>query len=252
MTEEQVTSTTLSTEEEIHLAYEGNATAEQYVAQRFESELHSLLHERQVESVNHWLHTQRECDALEIAPGPGRVTRDVRWTGSLTCLEFNEGMIDEGRRTCRSNVRWVHGNAFDLPFSELFDYVYTFRFVRHFHRDDRARLYEQIRGVLRPGGLLTLDAVNAVVSRPLREANPDGFPVYDKLYQSEEELREELLEEGFEVVELQPVQRWYWAQYRAQVLLGPRSRLLCRAAIRMLEHLRPGPALEWIVTCRRA
>jgi SAM-dependent methyltransferase len=246
-----MTSKTLSTEDEIGLAYEGNATAANYVAQRFRSEVHALLHEHQVATVNRWLSQLTECNALEIAPGPGRVTRDIRWTNSLTCLEFNDGMIEEGKRNCRNDVRWVRGNAFELPFSEQFDYVFSFRFVRHFHRDDRARLYEQIRGVLRPGGMFTLDAVNAVVSRPLREANPEAYPVYDKLYEGEWELRTELRKEGLEVVELKPVQRWYSAQYRAQVVLGPRSRLLCRAAIRTLERLRRGPALEWIVTCRR-
>jgi ubiquinone/menaquinone biosynthesis C-methylase UbiE len=242
----------LASETEIQESYQGPATASAYVENRFASELMRLLHERQVRSVNRVMEEKRPGKSLEIAPGPGRITRDVCASGELVCLEFNEGMIAEGRRCCREEVRWVQGNAFELPLENEFDFVYSFRFVRHFHREDRNRLYAQIRKVLRPGGLLVLDAVNESVSRPLREANPEAYPIYDKLYAGEAELRSELEAAGFEVMDVVPVQRWFNLQYRAQVLLGPRSRWMCRAAIRLLERapVKKNRNLEWIVTCR--
>src|SRR5262249_4547749 len=132
-----------------------------------------------------------------------------------------------------------------------FDLVYSFRFLRHFRRDDRNRLYAEIQRVLRPGGYFLMDAVNERVSRPLREANPEDYPIYDVLY-TEEELRRELTTAGLEPVELRPVQKFYRWQYRSQVLLGPRANWLNRLVIRGLEHLPAGHGLEWIVTCRRA
>ena len=96
-----------------------------------------------------------------------------------------------------------------------------------------------------------MDAVNAQVSAPLRAADPASYPIYDKLYENEAELKAELADAGFELLRAEPVQRWFPLQYRLQILLGPRSPFLCRAAIRGLEKLRRGPALEWIVTCRR-
>jgi ubiquinone/menaquinone biosynthesis C-methylase UbiE len=243
---------TLSTESEIQQSYRDPAAAEAYVGRRFASELMALLHERQVEAVNRVLRETSPKATLEIAPGPGRITRDVAAAGSLVCLEYNEAMIAEGRRACGDHVRWVQGNAFELPFAEgEFDFAYSFRFIRHFHREDRDRLYAQIRRVLQPGGWLVVDAVNAAVSAPLREADPDSYPIYDKLYRDENELRTELADAGFEVVRLEPVQRWFTLQAKAQNLLGPRSSLLCRAAIRGLERLPVKKNLEWIVTCRR-
>jgi ubiquinone/menaquinone biosynthesis C-methylase UbiE len=241
----------LATELEIQQSYRDPVTAERYVANRFANELMRLLHERQVGVVQRMMRDADPRQSLEVAPGPGRITRDVRPAGGLVCLEFNEGMIAEGRRVCRESVRWVQGNAFHLPFAAgEFDFLYSFRFVRHFHRADRDRLYAEIRRVLRPGGWLVLDAVNARVSEPLRRANPGAYPIYDKLYRGEAELREELAAAGFEVVRLEPVQRWFSLQYRAQLLLGPRSPWLCRRVIGTLERLRRGPALEWIVTAR--
>jgi SAM-dependent methyltransferase len=244
--------TQIDTERGVQSAYSGCDKAAQYVQQRFVAPLMELLHVRQVGAVQRVMEEVRPRRTLEVAPGPGRLTRDVRPSGELVCLEYNEGMIAEGRAACDPSVQWVQGNAFELPFGEEFDFLYTFRFVRHFHREDRNRLYAQFRKVLRPGGWLTFDAVNAVVSEPLRKASPESYPIYDKLYRSQDELRKELEDEGFEVARIEPVQRWFSLQSRAQVLVGPRSERLCRWIVRGLESLRRGPALEWIVTCRRA
>ena len=240
----------LATESELMAAYDDDKVAEKYVEHRFDNELNRLLHDRQVRTVNRWIQRTSPRNLLEIAPGPGRLTRDIRCCGKLTCLEYNEAMIRQGKRACSKDVKWIRGNAFDLPFEDSFDFVYTIRFIRHFHLEDRDRLYEQIRRVLRGGGIFIFDAVNETVSAPLRRRDPASFPIYDKLYRSESELRIELQAAGFETVEITPVQRWIYVQYPAQVLLGPRSRWLCRGVIRTFERLRRGPALEWIVTCR--
>ncbi len=241
----------LSTERELQEAYRGEAVAARYVAARFQSELHRLLHERQVAAVQRSLDRIGRGAALEIAPGPGRVTRDVRPTGSLVCLEFNEGMIEQGRGACPPSVRWVRGNAFELPFGAEFDLAYSFRFVRHFLLEDRRRLYGQVRRVLRPGGEFVFDAVNERFSRPLREARPEEYPIYDELY-CEDALRSELAEAGFADVRLESVQKWHRLQGQSDVLVGPRSARLNRAIVRGLEALPRRIGLEWIVTCRRA
>jgi SAM-dependent methyltransferase len=247
-----MTSNQIDSPEGIRNAYEGRDTAQKYVAERFVSELTRLQHERQVAAINRAFQLRKAQDVLEIACGPGRLTRDVRLPSHLSCLEYNAGMLEEARQNCPAAIRWIRGDAFSMPFESQFDLVYTFRFIRHFRLPDRRRLYDQVHRALRPDGWLVMDAVNAVVSGPVRAANPADYPVYDKLYDRLDDLRGELAESGFELVTAEPVLTWYPAQFRAQVLLGPRSSWLCRTAIRMLEKLRSGPALEWIVTCRRA
>lgn len=241
---------TLSTSHEIQRAYEGNEMASTYVGHRFVSELHRLLHDRQVGLVQRIIDRVRPRRTLEIAPGPGRVTREVRPSGRLVCVEFNAGMIDRGR-AATAGATWVRGDGFRLPISGDFDLAYSFRFVRHFHRADRDRLYAEIRKVLKPGAWFVMDAVNERVSRPLREACPDEYPIYDKLYR-EEELRDELTAAGLEPVDVQPVQKCFVWQYRSQVLVGPRSSRMNRMLIRGLERLSRQEGMEWIVTCRRA
>jgi ubiquinone/menaquinone biosynthesis C-methylase UbiE len=168
----------------------------------------------------------------------------------LACLEYSEAMIDVGREVCAGTATWLRADAFILPFGESFDLVYSFRLLRHFRRPDRDRLYAEIRRVLRPGGFFLMDAVNERLSRPLREAHPAQYLIYDKLYRPYE-LRTELGTAGFDTVRLEPVQKCYRWQYASQVLLGPRANLLNRLVIRGLERLPRPDGLEWIVTCRR-
>jgi SAM-dependent methyltransferase len=242
----------LTTERELGEAYRSPAVAAEYVEQRFRSALYRLLHDRQVAAVQQAIAEQRPGRILEIASGPGRLTRDIRPSGSLTCVEINEGMIAEGRAACNGRVQWVRGNAFQLPFLDgEIDLVYSFRFVRHFQRADRDRLYAEIRRVLRPGGVFMMDAVNERISKPLRDASPEEYPIYDELYRPEK-LRAEMSAAGLPVVRLGPVQKWFGWQNRSQVILGPRAKWLNRLVIHALERLPARDGLEWIVTCRRA
>jgi len=239
----------LATEPEIKKAYEDETTAATYVERRFVSELYRLLHERQVGAVQQAIGVVRPKWVLEIAPGPGRITRDVRSTARVVCLEYNKSMIRHGRLTSASQAEWVRGNAFHLPFERRFDLVYSFRFIRHFHREDRERLYTEIKRVLKPGGLFLMDAVNERCSRPLREAHPEEYPIYDVLYRRDH-LLEELTQAQLVPISLLPVQKFHRWQSRSQILLGPRSSWLNRLAIRGLERLPRREGLEWVVTCR--
>ncbi|MCH8147029.1 MAG: hypothetical protein IH987_03425, partial [Planctomycetes bacterium] len=67
----------LATELEIQESYQDRAVAERYVAKRFANELMGMLHERQVAAVDRVMRAEGPGRTLEVAPGPGRWTRDV-------------------------------------------------------------------------------------------------------------------------------------------------------------------------------
>ncbi len=239
---------------EIRDAYRSTTVAEGYVQERFREPLGALLHDRQVSAVAGVIAEHEPGRILEIAPGPARLTRDVasRVNRRWTILDASAQMLGEARRRLDNDPAWqlVQGDAFALPVAGPFDLVYSFRFVRHFEIAERQRIYREVVRVLRPGGLFVFDAVNEIVSAPMRAAKPQEYAHYDALLDPEQ-LRRELKAAGLDVVSLAGVQHRYPVLQQIQNLVSPRSRWLARRAMAVVDAAPGGSPLEWIVVCRR-
>jgi SAM-dependent methyltransferase len=247
---------TIQGREGIRDAYRDEQVARQYVQSRFREPLGALLHRRQVEHLGDVMRRVRPAAVLEIAPGPARVTVDIAAVlpNPAVLVDASAQMLAEARSSLRAagHGRWhrlVQADAFALPLAQCFDLVYTFRLIRHFDDRDRQRLYRQIARVLRPGGVLVFDAVNAEVAEDVR-AKSDGCHHYDALLTAAQ-LSRELEEAGFRSITLTGVQHHYPLLYRLQVLIAPRSRRLAAAGMRLVDRFPAGAPLEWIVTCER-
>ena len=83
----------LASESEIQRAYENPQAAAEYVEKRFASELFRLLHDRQVRAIRNVISRTRPQQVLEVAPGPGRITREMAPDVELTCLEYNPRLL---------------------------------------------------------------------------------------------------------------------------------------------------------------
>lgn len=242
--------------DEIRAAYRDARVAEEYVDRRFREPLGALLHARQVAAIRRVLPEGAHARILEIAPGPARVTVDIApyLPAGGTAVDASLQMLSEARRRLQvppaQQWRFVQGDAFQLPLVGLFDLVYSFRLIRHFGDDDRRRLYTELHRILRPGGLLVFDAVNELVSAPLRAQHPDEYQHFDALVRPDG-LYSELTAAGFEVQQLEGVQHRFGWLSRLQTLVAPRSRSLARSLMEIADRT-GGEPLEWIVTCRRA
>ena len=239
-------------------AYRDETVSRTYVDNRFREPLGALLHARQVRALRRIIHERQPLHTLEIAPGPGRLTVEVAQMsrGHGVVVEASPQMLAEARRVLSpvGAGRWrcLQGDAFHLPIRPGFDLVYVFRLIRHFHATERAAIYGQIRGVLKPGGLLVFDAINEAVSAPIRAgALAEEFQHFDAMSRPDT-LRDELAEAGFTIVSLEGVQHRYETLKWMQTLIAPRSRTLARLAMECTDRFTGGAPLEWIVTCRRA
>ncbi len=239
----------------IREAYRDETVARRYVDERFREPLGALLHARQSAALARAIDRLSPRRVLEVAPGPARLTVDVaRRVAGGTMVDSSAQMLAEARRRLGGRARaWriVQADAFHLPFRQAFDLVYTFRFLRHFESADRRRLYAELRRVLVPGGRLVFDAVNEVVSGPIRaRARPGEYQHYDALLDPNT-LHEELTSCGLVLERLEGAQHRYGLLYRTQVLVAPRSRPLARALMEGIDRFGGGEPLEWIVTCYR-
>ncbi len=250
-----MTTTQKVSEDEIKSAYQGEAFANGYIEKRFVIPAQALLHQMQVQAVLSHIQKQGPNTILEVAPGPGRITRDVTTSAKRVCLEYNEGMIKVGKEASDPKIHWIQGDAFNMPtdrhFETPFDLAYTFRFIRHFKSDDRNRIYEQFKKNIKPGGYLIFDAVNAKVSKPLRDASPNEYPIYDVLYDDIDQLKSELEAAGFKVEKVIPVQRGFPLMMKLQGFLGSHLKWLHKFLVKILQNATTMAPLEWIIVCRR-
>ena len=236
-------------------AYRDESVASNYVQTRFMEPLGALLHRGQARALSATIDRLVPTRVLEVAPGPARLSLEAaeRLRGELVLLDASYEMLALARKRVEANsldrCKCVQGDAFDLPFPERFDLVYSFRLIRHFGLEDRLRLYEQFRRVLRPNGVLMFDAVNETVSGPLRRADPSGCLHFDALL-NREGITSELARTGFRVESLKGLQHRYPLLHKVQVLVAPRARWLATSLMRLLDST-GGEPLEWVVTCRR-
>ena len=138
------------------------------------------------------------CKVLEIGCGNGNVLRHLHQTCAGHMVvgmdAFEEGLRLARHRNC---PRLVRGDATQHPFRSQFDLVGLFDVLEHVRDDER--LLEQIRGILRPGGVLLI----TVPARKSLWSYFDEASGHCRRYELDE-LRRKLDQAGFQVEYLTP------------------------------------------------
>jgi predicted O-methyltransferase YrrM len=242
--------------------YEDGAIAGSYLAKRMQFSWQRLLHARQVGAVNAALRTHRPAQVLELAPGPARLSVELRGINRGVMVENSEEMIAIALARLKQaglSEKWrvLGGNAFELGKAvgaAAFDFAYTFRFIRHFREPERRQLYEQLRGRLAPGGLLMFDVVNSHVRARVEArhgSQPSGeIAIYDACYDAAG-FTQEMRNNGFEVLSLAPVLRHFGVQSFVSYKLDDIAPRVVERLLGGIERLPSDDPLEWVALCRK-
>jgi len=245
----------VSKPEELKEFYNTTAVTDRYIEQRFKRPIFQLLHLAQVSAVQNLIDTLKPAEVLEIAPGPARVSAELRGISSGRMVEQSPLMLGhaaERLKTFGHSENWVLecNDIFEFEPKTKFDLIFSFRFIRHLEAAPRLSLLSKLQDWLTPSGVLVFDAINAQVSAPLRAKNPTAYTVYDVLYEKEE-LIKELDSLGFRVKNLRPVQCHFLLQSRIENMIPKRFSSLSLALIKLLESETATNPLEWIVECSK-
>jgi SAM-dependent methyltransferase len=134
---------------------------------------------------------------LEVGPGPGTTTAILqRHLSGLTALELDPELAADLAQRTAGAVLVDQGDATEMPYPDgSFSAVVMFTMCHHVpSRELQGRMFEEVRRVLRPGGLLV---ANDSVPSPELEALHDG-DVYCPIDPGS--LHERLTAAGFEPV----------------------------------------------------
>lgn len=235
--------------------YQDRAVVGAYMQRRTAQPLNGVLHRRQVRFLNRALASRTPRTVLEIACGPGRLTAEVDGVRLGIAVDASPAMLETARQRLNGSAsRWwfLRTDAFGLPFrAAAFDAVYTLRFLRHFQLPDRERLYTEIRRVLRPGGVLMIDALNRDVSLPYRmKRGVENYPIYDVLYRRDE-IEAELHAAGFRVLAVESIIKHPRLQRRLNRLRHVQLDRVASVLIRSLESIPGSNPTDWMLLCEK-
>ena len=149
-----------------------------------------------------------KIDILDIACGDGRIVQeDIKW-GACTAIDSSVEMLNIVRDRFQTENNLITRQC-DFLVDELpdkYDVVTTFRYIRHYDGYQRKKIYQKVRNALRDGGILIFDVCNIEYSMEDRKkAGWKGFNIYD-VFWTEETIRNEMGENGFDVAYLLPVE----------------------------------------------
>jgi ubiquinone/menaquinone biosynthesis C-methylase UbiE len=170
--------------------------AESYESRRYADLIWPFYHSIQMGFLNDIILQRKPPNLLEVAVGSARIARNLREVNNAVGIDLTLEMVRLAR-TKLEQTRWnlLVGNAFHLPFHQAsFDSAICIGLLKHFPPLDRKRLYRELCTVLKPGGLLIIDARN----RRFMDQNFAKKKNLKSYYH--EELANELEQNGFEKV----------------------------------------------------
>lgn len=194
---------------------------DRYEKKRFSSFLGKLTHDMEIKATKSVLEPIHPSKLLEIAVGPGRISKDIDFFDVGVGIDTSKPMLEIAKKYVRDN-RWdfLNADVMKMPFhNNSFDAIVTFRLIRHFTKEERIRAYQEIRRVLIDGGILIMDALNnntGIITKlfdkiyifATRLITGTSETTYDCRY-TREELKKELLEAGFELKSIHGIVHTY-------------------------------------------
>jgi len=235
--------------------YEKVDVVSDYMKKRFTKPIYFVEHKLQVELVNQALKEYNPKKVLEIAPGPARLTTELCIDEGIA-LDHSPEMLKLAERRIKQvdkNWKFIRGDAFHLPFRKSsFDFLLTFRFIRHFEKPDRIKLYQEFKRLLKNNGILVFEAINHKKAALIRRmVGIEKYKIYDKLY-TEEELLGELEKNGFDVLKLEGVINHFFIEMivsKISSFIGLNN--FGKRIIMLLERTKGRNPLGWVVICRK-
>ena len=242
--------------EEVERHYQQGSVAQRYILQRFSDPLNIIEHRRQVDILNEIIKEKKCQRVLEFAPGPARVTAELKIDRG-TSIDASAEMLEIAKARMRQQgKRWtfLQQDILKIPIGtkKKYDIIFAFRFFLHFQKQYREILYRRAFHALPEGGYLVFEAMNRRVVGSLRRIlGEKRYFVFDKLY-SRKELTAELEENGFSLVRLYPVLNHFWLQAlcsRPLKLFGLNKK--AEKSVFFFERFLSQQPYEWVVLAQK-
>ncbi len=133
-------------------------------------------------------HLQAGLSLLDVGCGPGTITvefADRLAPGRVVGLDAAAEVIDKARAFERSNLEFVVGDAYALPFDDdTFDLAHAHQTLQHVA--DPVAVLRELRRVVKPGGVVAARDVDyaGVIWYPLLPGLAEWLDLYERVHRS--------------------------------------------------------------------
>ena len=187
--------------------YQDNCVALKYLEERYSSLFGRLKNELEIKGINSFLKIVKPIRLLDIAMGTGRVTRSLKNFGKGYGIDTSNEMLSHARKIL-SKWKLKRANAFHMSFNEgFFDVILSTRFIWHFDKNNRKKLFNEIYNKLNREGHLIFDFPNANIMRFVPHKSGIGKRrIYTHSW-TPQGVKKELKVNRFDLISIKPILR---------------------------------------------
>ena len=148
--------------------YNKEKIAKSYEKLRFSDLAGKIEHEVTINSINFLIKTYKPNLLLEIATGPGRITKYLKLWNEGIGIDSSENMLRLAKKNVNNpNWKFIKSDINKMPFKkDYFDMIITFRLLIHFTNPQRENSFKKINNILKKDGILIFDIGNKDYTKP--------------------------------------------------------------------------------------
>lgn len=153
---------------ELKKHYQREDIARSYEKLRFSDLAGKIEHEITLDLINSLISKYKPDTLLEIATGPGRLTKNINLWNKGIGVDYSNSMLKLAKKNV-NNKKWkfIRADIMKMPFKDdYFDMIVTFRLLSHFNNIQRENSYKKIRKILKKDGLLIFEIGNKNYKKP--------------------------------------------------------------------------------------
>lgn len=149
--------------------YNREDISKSYERLRFSNLPGKIEHFIEINLINNIIEEEKPNLILEIAVGPGRLTKDIKLWNKGIGIDFSSNMLNLAKKNVNNkNWKFVKSDIMKMPFkNNYFDMVLNFKLLMHFNKKERKKAYNEISRVLRKNSFFIFDIGNKNYNKPL-------------------------------------------------------------------------------------
>ena len=148
--------------------YNREEIAKSYEKLRFSNLAGIIEHRITLNIINSLINKYKPELLLEIATGPGRITKDIKLWNKAIGIDYSNNMLKLAKKNVNNpNWKFIEADINKMPFKQnYFDMVVTFRLLIHFTNKQRQNAYKKIKKILKNKGIFIFDMGNKDYKKP--------------------------------------------------------------------------------------